>query len=61
MSNREEMYHRFNSDAEVDEAVVKAVRHALAHHKKKRNRIAVWKENKVVVLGPDQIPAQEEQ
>lgn len=56
---RREIHERFNSDEEVDEAVVKAVRMALADHKRKKNTVAVWKDDKVVLLTPDQIPAPE--
>lgn len=57
---RKDIHERFNDDGEVDEAVIRAVRNALAHHKKKQNHIAVWKDDKVVVLPPDEITTSEE-
>jgi hypothetical protein len=43
--------------AEIDEALRRAVREALLRHKKLGNSIAVWRDGKVVIVPPEEIPA----
>jgi len=40
---------------EIDRAFRKAVREALLRHKREGNPIAVWQDEKVVILQPDEI------
>jgi hypothetical protein len=42
---------------EIDEALRRAVREALLRHKKLGNSIAVWRDGKVVIVPPEEIPA----
>jgi hypothetical protein len=41
---------------EIDEALRRAVREALIRHKKLGNPIAVWRDGKVVIVPPEEIP-----
>lgn len=41
---------------EIDEAMQRAVREALLRHKKLGNSIAVWRDGKVVIVPPEEIP-----
>lgn len=43
----------------VDEAVQKAVRHALLSHKRAGNSIASWEDGKVVIIPAEKIPVEE--
>ena len=43
--------------AKVESALRAAVLDALGRHKKAGNRVAVWRDGKVVWLSPDAIPA----
>jgi hypothetical protein len=43
-------------DDAIQEALQRGVREALLRHKKLGNSIAVWREGKVVILPPDEIP-----
>jgi hypothetical protein len=43
----------------VDEAVQKAVRHALLIHKRAGNPIASWKDGKVVIIPAEEIEVEE--
>jgi len=43
----------------VDEAVRKAMRHALLTHKRAGNSIASWKDGKVVIIPAEKIPVEE--
>jgi len=52
----ESIADRFNTDEVVEEAVEKAVRNAVADHKKKGNAVAIWQNGKLVWLSPDDIP-----
>ena len=45
----------------VDEAVERAVRHALLTHKRAGNPIASWKNGKVITIPAEKIPAGERQ
>jgi hypothetical protein len=42
--------------AKVESALRAAVREALARHKRAGNRVAVWRDGKVVWLSPEAIP-----
>ncbi len=42
--------------AAVDAAFKRAVRKALAQHKREGNPVAVWRDGKVTLLTPDEIP-----
>lgn len=42
--------------AAVDAAFRRAVRAALARHKREGNSVAVWRDGKVTLLTPDQLP-----
>ena len=44
----------------VDEAMRKAMRHALLTHKRAGNPIASWKDGKVVIIPAEEIPIEEE-
>lgn len=50
---------RFQADDEVDSVVKRAVRMALAEHKRKNQSVAVWREGEVVMLEPKDIPSNE--
>lgn len=41
---------------EIDEALRRAVHEALVRHKKLGNSIAVWRDGKVVIVPPEEIP-----
>ena len=43
----------------VDEAMRKAVRHALLTHKRAGNSIASWKDGRAVIIPADEIPVEE--
>lgn len=43
----------------VDEAVQRAVRHALLSHKRAGNSIASWKDGKVVIIPAEEIPVED--
>ena len=43
----------------VDEAVQKAVRHALLMHKRAGNSIASWNDGRVVIIPSEEIPVEE--
>lgn len=45
----------FEHRAAIDAAFRRAVREALAQHKRKGNSVAVWRDGKVVLLTPDQL------
>jgi isoaspartyl peptidase/L-asparaginase-like protein (Ntn-hydrolase superfamily) len=47
----------FRDGTEIDEALRRAVREALSRHKKLGNSIAVWRDGKVVIVPPEEIPA----
>ena len=55
MSKRDDLSSRFTDDAEVDHAVKKAVRRALADHKRKGSAIAVWGEGQVRIVTAEEI------
>ncbi len=44
---------------ETEEVLRRAVRHALLMHKRLGNPIATWKDGKVVILQPEDIPVEE--
>lgn len=41
---------------EIDAALQRAVREALIRHKKLGNPVAVWRDGKVVIVPPEEIP-----
>lgn len=45
-----------SDDSKIEMAVRRAVREAIASHKRAGNPIAVWREGKVVWLSPEEIP-----
>lgn len=47
------------ADSEIDEVVRRAVETALAEHKRRRHAVAVWRDGKVVMAAPDEIPESE--
>ena len=51
--DREELAERFTRDEEVDRAVKEAVEHALEHHEKKGNPVAIWRDGRIVSVDPD--------
>lgn len=51
---------RFTRDDQVDSAIRKAAKNALAEHKRSGNPIAIWKDGKVVEVPADQIPGPED-
>lgn len=51
----------FASGLEIDEAIKRAVREAVRRHKLLRNPIAVWRDNQVCWLQPDEIHLPDEQ
>lgn len=44
---------------EIEEVMRRAVRHALLMHKRIGNPIATWKDGKVVIIQPEDIPVEE--
>jgi hypothetical protein len=56
-ASRKQLAERFQSE-EIDLVVQEAVRRALAEHKRKRNSVVIWREGRVVLLSPEQIPVQ---
>ena len=46
----------FVDEKEIQKALSKAVRHALRKHKRAGNPIAVWRDDKVVWIPPEEIP-----
>ena len=44
---------------EVEQVLQRAVREALLFHKRIGNPIAVWQDDKVVILQPDEIPVED--
>jgi hypothetical protein len=46
----------FRESTEIEEALRRAVREALIRHKKLGNSIAVWRDGKVVIVPPEEIP-----
>lgn len=51
---------RFTRDEQVDSAIRRAARNALAEHKRSGNPIAVWKDGKVVEVPAEEIPGPED-
>ncbi|MEW6208567.1 MAG: hypothetical protein AB1631_09385 [Acidobacteriota bacterium] len=50
----------FIKNADIIVKIVRrAVRHALLDHKRAGNPVAVWKDGRVVLLQPDEIPVDE--
>jgi hypothetical protein len=49
----------FNDERIVGEAMRRAVRRALARHKRLGQPVVVWRDGKVVWLSPEQIPDDE--
>jgi hypothetical protein len=47
---------KFDANVEIDSAMSEAVRDALAFHKRLGNSVAVWSDNKVVWIAPEEIP-----
>ncbi len=45
----------FNNGSEIDEALQKAVKETLLHHKKAGNPIVSWEDGKIVWIQPDDI------
>lgn len=45
----------------IDDAVAAGVRQALRMHKKLGNSIAIWRDGKVVILPPEEIPCEDEE
>jgi hypothetical protein len=45
---------------EVEESVREGVREALLRHKREGNSVAVWRDGRVVILSPDEIPVTSE-
>jgi hypothetical protein len=48
----------FQEGTEIDRALKRAVREAVRRHKLLGNPIAVWQDNQVVWLQPDEIPVE---
>lgn len=46
----------YENGKQVEEVLRKAVKEALILHKKNNNPIAVWKNNRVVIIPPEEIP-----
>jgi len=44
---------------EIEKVLKKAVRHALLAHKRAGNPIAVWRDNRVVIIPPEEIPVED--
>ncbi|MDQ3685842.1 MAG: hypothetical protein M3430_09600 [Acidobacteriota bacterium] len=56
----ENLEHLFIAEAAaVDEAIRRAVRHALLTHKRAGNSIASWKDGSVVIIPAEDIPVEE--
>ncbi|HEY7546885.1 MAG TPA: hypothetical protein VID27_18480 [Blastocatellia bacterium] len=53
----EDMFIR-NAES-ITKILRRAVRHALLDHKRAGNPVATWKDGKVVLLQPDEIPVDE--
>jgi len=51
----------FAEGTEIDRALAKAVREAIRRHKLLGNPIAIWRDNQVVWLQPDEIEIPEEE
>jgi len=51
----------FAEGTEIDRALAKAVRGAIRRHKLLGNPIAIWRDNQVVWLQPDEIEIPEEE
>ena len=51
----------FADGTEIDRALKEAVREAVRRHKLLGNPVAVWRDNKVCWLQPDEIPLPEEE
>ncbi|HEX2172219.1 MAG TPA: hypothetical protein VHL09_07220 [Dehalococcoidia bacterium] len=45
---------------EIEEVLGEAVREALLDHKRARNPIAGWKDGRVVIIPPDEIPVNDD-
>jgi hypothetical protein len=52
---REGLARRFTEDAQVDDLVHQAVRHALDHRRRLGLEIVVWEEGRIVHIPPEQI------
>ena len=50
----------FPSAKEVEGILHKAVQNALLMHKRLRNPIAVYKDDRVVIIPPDEIPVEDD-
>jgi len=50
----------FAEGTEIDRALAKAVREAIRRHKLLGNPIAIWRDNQVVWLQPDEIEVPDE-
>ena len=48
--------HLVNQADEIERIFRKAVRHELSIHKRLGNPIATWKDGKVVIIPPEEIP-----
>jgi len=44
---------------EIEEILRRAVQHALLMHKRAGNPIATWKDGKVVIVPPEEIPVED--
>lgn len=45
---------------EIEEILRRAVRHALWKHKRLGHSIAVWRDGKVVIVPPEEIPVEDD-
>ncbi len=54
------IHARFADRARMDAALAKAVREALRQHKQAGHSVAVWQDEKVVILRPEEIPGTED-
>lgn len=52
---RKELARRFDSDAQVTQAIQQAVRDAVLDHKRAGNPIAGWQNGRVIWIQPDEI------
>jgi len=50
----------FAEGTPIDEALARGVREAMRFHKKIGNPIAVWRDGKVVIIPPEEIPCGED-
>lgn len=50
----------FAEGTPIDKALAKGVQHALRRHKMLGQSIAIWRDGKVVILPPEEIPCSEE-